>query len=262
MGSWMLPMLSAAKNRATGATQTARYSDEHADHQAQVAVAAGDRGDEPVVDGGDLHGAGEPGEGAADEEGQQAVLPGGHAEQEGGPVVGARGLELEPEVRALQQDVDHDDGQDPQAQRPGAQAQPGDGGQGQLVGEGLGAAHGADARALPRPEDEPQGEGGGHEVEAEAAEDLVDAAEGLEHPGQRGPEGAADHAGEDGQDDDERGGEAGVLQQAQHPGGEDGAEDDLPLDADVPEAGGERHQDARRRRGAAAPRPRARWRSR
>ncbi len=199
-----------------------------------------------MVDGGHLDGPGQPGERAADEEGQQPVLPGGHAEQEGGPVAGPGRLELEPEVRPLQQDVDHDDRQDAQAQRPGAQAQSGDGGQGQLVGEGLGAAHRADARALPGPEDEPERQGGGHVVEAQPAEDLVDSAEGLEDPGQGGPQGAPDHAGEDGQDDDERGGEAGVLQQAEHPGGEHRAEHDLPLHADVPQAGGERHQHARR----------------
>ena len=67
-------------------------------------------------------------------------------------------------------------------------------GSAQLVRERLGPAHRADARTLPGPEDQPQGERGGHEVEAQAAEDLVHSAEGLEDPGQRRPQRAAHHA--------------------------------------------------------------------
>ena len=106
--------------------------DEHADHQAQVAVAARDGRDQPVVDGGHLHGPGQPGQ-RRRTRGRPAACTARWARRAGrrAPVAGAGGLEPQAEVGALQQDVDDDDRQDAQAQRPGAQAQPGDGGQGQ-----------------------------------------------------------------------------------------------------------------------------------
>ncbi len=66
-------------------------------------------------------------------------------------------------------------------------------------------------------------------------------------PASVGPQASADDAGDHGQHDDERGGEGRVLQQAQDPGGEHRAQDDLSFHPDVPQAGGEGDEDAGRR---------------
>ena len=104
MGSWMLPTLSAAKKSATGAASAALVVHEHRHHESQVAVAAGDRGDEPVVDGGHLDRARKPGKDAAQGEGDHHVLPGGDAQQVGGVRVPAHRLQPQPEVRAPDQE--------------------------------------------------------------------------------------------------------------------------------------------------------------
>ena len=64
--------------------------------------------------------------------------------------------------------------------------------------EGHGARHGGDPGPLPGAEDQPEVQRGSHEVQPQPAEDLVDAAEGLQRAGEHGPQRAAGHAGEDG----------------------------------------------------------------
>ena len=60
MGSWILPMLSAAKNKATSGTPRWLIIDQHRDHQTQIAVSARDGRDQAVVDAGHLHGPATP----------------------------------------------------------------------------------------------------------------------------------------------------------------------------------------------------------
>ena len=118
MGSWMLPTFSAAKNSATGAATRRVVSCQHRHHQPEVAVAAGDRRNEPVIHRGDLHGPGEPGENAAQREGDHHVLPGGDAQQVGGVRVLSHRLQAQPEMRPLEQHVHEQRSRGPRSRGP------------------------------------------------------------------------------------------------------------------------------------------------
>ena len=87
------------------------------------------------------------------------------------------------------------------------------------------------------------GQGGGHEVQPQPAEDFVDPAEGLQCAGQPGPQRPPRIPARIPRIRIRAGG-GGILQQAQHAGGEDGTQRHLPLDADVPQPGGESDQHA------------------
>ena len=56
-----------------------------------------------MVDGCDLDGPGQAGEPAAEEERQQSVLPGGHAQEEGRPPVLAHRLEVAARNRSVRE---------------------------------------------------------------------------------------------------------------------------------------------------------------
>ncbi len=105
------------------------------------------------------------------------------------------------------------------------------------IGEWFGTAHRGHTGPLPGTKDEVDGQRGGNEVQAEAAKDLVHAAKRFERTCQGCPQRTTGHPGQDGQEQDQGGGKAAVLKQAQGPGGGDGAEGDLSLHADVPQSG-------------------------
>ena len=209
---------------------------------AEEAVPAGDGRYQLVVEAGRLDGAADPGQGPADGERIHEVCVVGDSEEIGAAGALAHGLQSEAESGPAQKGVHghgaderHGHGQDGR-RRAGDR----DGRKPRLFSEDVGPARRGDALARPRTDDEVGGEAGGHEVEAEPAKDLVDVALGAQEAGQQGPKATADGPGENGQRNDEPR-RAGNL-----PGDERGgdrAHDDLALDPDVPQPGGERHHE-------------------
>ena len=184
------PHVQGGEEQRDRCCQDSREVHEHRDHEPEVAVAAGDRRDEPVVHGCHLDRAGHPREHPAKTECNHHVLPGRDSQQVSRVCVAADRLEPQAERGAADKREDRGDREHREHQRRRAQPRllreslhP------QRRGERQRAGHRCHARPLPGPENEPEVQSGGHEVEPETAEDLVDPAKGYEGHRRASPRG-------------------------------------------------------------------------
>ncbi len=223
---------------------------EQGSHDAVKAGAAGKTGgravgDHPVVQAIDLDHAGQPGKGAAQQEGDDDLSPHADAAVARGVGVLAYGPDAIAQRGPPQQDVDQDGQGDghgrTQVQAGGHQAGQAEGdvqggGLRDLGGQlGLG---GIDHRAAQQEVHDLHGDG----VHHDCAQDLVDAKVGLQRAWNRTPEGAARESGQQRQGDDQPARPTRQCQ-ADHRA-QESADDHLPLTADVDDVGPEGDADA------------------
>src|SRR5918993_3660048 len=242
---------------ARGELQPGRTGSQHAHEEGRgdrgEGVGPGQEGDGDAVEAqGAPDGRLEPVEGAHRLEGtRQAGEPAAEDHRQGddaadrdpcvarGVLVGSDGVEAEPERGAAQHPPAQHRQEDCEDEADG------DAGRGADPGRlrdqlGLRDAAGLRGLGLERADDEPPGHTGGDVVEHDRRDDLVHPAGRLEDSGdeadERAGEGSRHHA-EDGAQ------EAGAARGIGDPRTEHGAEDELPLTADVEEADPQREDD-------------------